>query len=120
MACSTLPTKESLTPRLLVIKQLSTDALTALCQALEAGEFLATPTNPSGETTTAYLLDCLQHPKASKLIQYTATGPGLDLQVFKVTELKILARHLDVPFKNADKKSVIATLWHHGVIPQPM
>ncbi len=94
--------------RLIVIEQLASDDLNRLCQALEAAGFLSpAPGSLSKPANNAFLLDHLRHPKANRLIQYTADGAEFDISVFTVKELRALALHLQAPVKSSDKKNTI-------------
>lgn len=96
-------------PRPISILQLQTDGLGRLCESLEtAGFLLGAPHTNGNPAKEAYLLDGLQHPKADKLIIYSPKeGPQLDLNVFKVKELRGLAACLQIPLKGTDKKADI-------------
>ena len=110
IACSTSNDMAPHTEQSRVIKidQLSSDSLKRLCAAFEVWGLLpSAPHNLRKPANNAYLLDGLQHPKANKLIQHSSSGPRLDLHVFTVKELKVLARHLDTPYDSSDRKQVI-------------
>ena len=96
-------------PRPIRILRLQTDGLGRLCNSLETAGFLSgAPYTAGNPAKQAYLLDGLQHPKADKLIIYSPEeGPQLDLNVFKVKDLKILAACLQIPLKSTDKKADI-------------
>ena len=96
-------------PRPISILRLQTNGLARLCDSLETAGFLTGAPHKAGNPAKeAYLLDGLQHPKAAKLIVYSPEeGPQLDLNVFKVKELRSLATCLQIPLKSTDKKAEI-------------
>lgn len=96
-------------PRPVSILRLQTDGLGRLCESLETAGFLSGAPHTAGNPAKkAYLLDGLQHPKADKLIIYSPEeGPQLDLNVFKVKELRSLAACLQIPLKSTDNKADI-------------
>ena len=112
IACGTsndmVPHTEQSVRSVIEINQLSSDSLNRLCAAFEVWGLLpSAPHNRRKPANNAYLLDGLQHPKANKLIQHSSSGPRLDLHVFTVKELKVLAWHLETPYDSSDRKQVI-------------
>ena len=90
------------------ILRLHTDGLSRLCDAFETAGFLSgAPHEIGSPAKQAYLLDSLQHPKADKLIIHSSEGPQLDLNVFKVRELRSLAACLQIALKSADNKATM-------------